>query len=76
MVLNEKKADILYNSIDNNLTYLYIKDLLPGLRVALVYDVKNENGKTVQGMKEFLKSSKWRKGLESNDFIPVFFSVR
>jgi phosphate transport system substrate-binding protein len=53
------------------LIVLDIKDLNAGLRVALVYDAKNEDAETVQMMRAFIQSDQWRKALEEHDFLPV-----
>jgi hypothetical protein len=53
------------------LTVLDIEDLNAGLRVALVYDVKNEDAETVKMMQAFVQSDQWRKALEEHDFLAV-----
>jgi len=56
---------------DEELIVLNIEDFNAGLRVALVYNKKNEGAEIVQMMKAFIRSDRWRKALEAHDFLPV-----
>jgi phosphate transport system substrate-binding protein len=51
------------------LRVLKIEGFSCGLRVGLVYDVKNEDTETVKLMKAFIHSEPWRKAIEENGFL-------
>lgn len=53
------------------LRLLDIEGFNEGLRVALVYDKKNEDAPTVKAVREFVKSQKWSRSLDANDFLPL-----
>ncbi len=57
----------------DNYTALDIADFEVGLRVAIVYDAKNENAKTVVVMKKFLESDAWINAVKNNNFIPIYY---
>ncbi len=58
---------------DDNYTALDIAEFEVGLRVAIVYDAKNENAETVGVMKKFLESDAWINAVKNNNFMPIFY---
>ena len=56
---------------NDKLRILEIEAFNEGLQVALVYDKKNENAATVDSVRKFVKSEKWNKTLNANDFLPL-----